>query len=35
MTELVDTLLIVLSSMGIMYLVIKWIIDLVETLWRE
>ena len=35
MTEIVDTLLIVLCSMGIMYLVIKWIIDLVETIWRE
>ncbi len=35
MTELVDMLLIILCSMGIMYLVIKWIIDLIETIWRE
>jgi len=35
MIEIVDTLLIVLCSMTIMYFVIKWIIDLVETIWRE
>lgn len=35
MTEIVDGLLIALGIMLVIYFILKWIIELLETIWRD